>query len=94
MKVTQYATYLKIVLVLAKLRMAPRTMPIPLSSEAFNCNRRYARLLRIIFYPRMQLGINGQTLYRVHVLCCLNEEICLCLHLCNALFCLFITNTD
>ena len=32
-------TYLKIVLVLAKLRMAPRTIPIPRSSDAFNCKK-------------------------------------------------------
>ena len=36
---SQPGTYLKIVLVLAKLRTAPRTMPIPRSSDAFSCNR-------------------------------------------------------
>ena len=39
-------THLKIVLVLAKLRMAPRTMPIPRSSEAFNCKSIVTVLMR------------------------------------------------
>lgn len=44
---------LKIVLVDAKLRIWPRTIPIPLSSDAFNsktCNREYALIFKILLY--------------------------------------------
>ena len=37
---TQSMTYLKMDCVLAKLRICPRTTPIPRSSDAFNCNRK------------------------------------------------------
>ena len=44
----QIGPYLKIVLVLAKLRTAPRTIPIPRSSDAFNCKSRVKKILKII----------------------------------------------
>ena len=36
-RITSLKPLLNIVLVLAKLRIGPRTIPIPLSSDAFNC---------------------------------------------------------
>ena len=62
---SQPGTYLKIVLVLAKLRTAPRTMPIPRSSDAFSCNKMYRTLYRIPVYmycTRMYMWLAHQIL--------------------------------